>query len=59
MFNGTTIEDLIKVVERTEGRARAYTVDRAGFLTPRMEVYPAYSTYVYQWPPLEQAIGAA
>jgi hypothetical protein len=59
MFTGTTIDDLIKVVEKTEQRMRGRAAEAAWAVTPRLEVYPAYSTFVYQWPALGQAAGAA
>ncbi len=60
MRTGTTIDDLIRVVEKTENQARVRTVEAAAFsLAPRIEVYPAFSTWVYQWPCADQAAGVA
>ncbi len=61
MFSGTTIDDLIKTVEKSELRMEAAATVAAAcpLEAPKVEIYPAYSTYVYQWPRSEQVIGVA
>jgi hypothetical protein len=65
MFSGTMIDDLIRMVERTEEHARTETVApgaaaaAADVPVLQVEVYPEFSTFVYQWQGMEQVIGVA
>ncbi len=52
MYTGTMIEDLMQTVQKMEREARlAEAAQRSEF--------PLWSTYMYEWPMLEQAIGVA
>jgi hypothetical protein len=61
MFSGTMIDDLIRMVERTEEHACTATAAATAADVPalRVEVYPEFSTFVYQWQGMEQVIGVA
>ncbi len=54
MYTGTMIDDLIRIVEQSELEARL-----AEAAEPQRMEFPLWSTYMYEWPMVEQAIGVA
>ncbi len=54
MYTGTMIEDLIRTVEQSELEARL-----AEAAEPQRMEFPLWSTYMYEWPMVERAIGVA
>ena len=61
MFDGCLIDGLIATVERAE--LQALLVPEPMYVAPaRMERYPVFSTYVYEWPvisAMRQIVGVA
>ncbi len=56
MFEGFMVEELIAMVERAEQEAHA---DASEAALAKIERFPRFSTYVYEWPGLRQMIGVA
>ena len=58
MYRGTTIDDIIRTVEQAEEQMQSAA--RSRWTEPEVEVYPLFSTYIYQWRGMEQmSAGAA
>jgi hypothetical protein len=58
MFTGTTIDQLIQTVEKTEQQARPLTPAET-MMAPGIEAFPQLSTYVCQWPMEHVVVGVA
>ncbi len=56
MYTGNLIEDLRRAVEKTEQHAHIAWMSESP--EPKVQAFPVWSTYVYEWP-VESTIGVA
>jgi hypothetical protein len=59
MHMGTMIDDLMNMVERVEAGACLKGAAAPLYLEPKVQAYPLYSTFVYEWPQDRAMVGVA
>lgn len=59
MYTGTLIDDLMITVTRVEEHARLQPIMLPVEAAPRVEAYPAFSTFAYEWAMEHAVIGVA